>query len=413
MDSAIQSQEDNLVFNNQKEFIQNFEVSALTISFMVKELQNLINAKLNQIYQVEKEELLLVFHIPSVGKQILRVINSKLMYVASAKGEMPDKPHGFCMFLRKKLKSARLRNIKQINFERIIELEFETKSQDQINKFYLLIELFSTGNVLILDENRVILSAFFYKKYKDRTIRPKEMYSFPAKEYDFLTIDKPTFSSALLNSNKESVIKFLAIDLGLGGVFAEEMCILSKIDKNKKSDLLSESEINNVFQAIEALRSSHVHPELIFNETNSKTEPDQKEIKIKKIIPFKLNFYKDSKNKPFDSLSSAFDSIFTQSVSSDKKESKTKIINTKLSKLQFIIDTQNQRINQLGEEQSINQDKGEAIYENYQLINNLLEQINKARESLSWKEIKEKLKGHKLIKNINEKEGIITIELDN
>ncbi|MBT5022276.1 hypothetical protein HON01_05615 [Candidatus Woesearchaeota archaeon] len=404
MDSAIKSQEDKLVFSNQKEFIQNFEVSALTISFLVKELQNLINAKLNQIYQIEKEELLLVFHIPSVGKQILRVINSKLMYIASAKGEMPDKPHGFCMFLRKKLKSARLRNIKQINFERIVELEFETKSQDQINKFYLLIELFSTGNILILDDKRKILSAFFYKKYKDRTIRPKEPYSFPAKEHDFLTIDKPKFTSALLNSNKESVIKFLAIDLGLGGVFAEEICILSKIDKTKKSDLLSESEIDNVFQSIEALRSSHTHPELIFNEN-----------KIKKIIPFKLNFYKSLNQQSFSSLSNAFDSIFTQSVISDKKESKTKTLNTKLSKLQLIVDTQTERIKQLGEEQSVNQSKGELIYENYQLIQDILEQINKARETLSWDEIKEKLKQNKdansIIKQINEKEGIISIEL--
>jgi len=34
-----------------------------------------------------------------------------------------------------------------------------------------------------------------------------------------------------------------------------------------------------------------------------------------------------------------------------------------------------------------------------------------AREKYSWKEIKEKLKGHKVIKEINEKEGIIVVDV--
>ena len=37
--------------------------------------------------------------------------------------------------------------------------------------------------------------------------------------------------------------------------------------------------------------------------------------------------------------------------------------------------------------------------------------MKKAREKLSWKEIKEKLKGHKMVKEVNEKEGTVTIEL--
>ena len=41
----------------------------------------------------------------------------------------------------------------------------------------------------------------------------------------------------------------------------------------------------------------------------------------------------------------------------------------------------------------------------------LIEEINKAAKKYSWKEIKEKLKGHKIIKEINPKDKTIVLEL--
>ena len=51
------------------------------------------------------------------------------------------------------------------------------------------------------------------------------------------------------------------------------------------------------------------------------------------------------------------------------------------------------------------------MYNKYQLIEGVLSQINFARKKHSWKEIKDKLKGHKVVKEINEKEGKIVIEI--
>ena len=55
--------------------------------------------------------------------------------------------------------------------------------------------------------------------------------------------------------------------------------------------------------------------------------------------------------------------------------------------------------------------KGELIYQNYQLIKEILDELNKASKKYSWKEIKEKLKGHKVIKEVNEKERKVIIEV--
>ena len=56
--------------------------------------------------------------------------------------------------------------------------------------------------------------------------------------------------------------------------------------------------------------------------------------------------------------------------------------------------------------------KAELIYNNYQLVNEILSEIKKARDKYSWSEIKEKLKGHKIIKEVDAKEKKIVVELE-
>jgi len=41
----------------------------------------------------------------------------------------------------------------------------------------------------------------------------------------------------------------------------------------------------------------------------------------------------------------------------------------------------------------------------------LIKELREIRKEHSWKEIKEKLKGHKLVKDINEKENMVTVDI--
>ena len=54
---------------------------------------------------------------------------------------------------------------------------------------------------------------------------------------------------------------------------------------------------------------------------------------------------------------------------------------------------------------------GELIYENYQLVKDILTQIQEARKKYTWQEIKQKLKDHDIIKEVNEKTGELILEL--
>ena len=56
-------------------------------------------------------------------------------------------------------------------------------------------------------------------------------------------------------------------------------------------------------------------------------------------------------------------------------------------------------------------EKGEIIYNKYNIIKEVLDELDKASKKYSWKEIKEKLKGHKIIKEINEKDRKVVVEV--
>ena len=101
------------------------ELSSIDLHFLVDEFQALVGGKLDQIYQKAKEEFIFRIHIPNIGKRLLRIVPGSLIYLASEKGEMPERPPGFCVYLRKYLKNARIRSIRQIDAERILEFDIE------------------------------------------------------------------------------------------------------------------------------------------------------------------------------------------------------------------------------------------------------------------------------------------------
>jgi len=56
-------------------------------------------------------------------------------------------------------------------------------------------------------------------------------------------------------------------------------------------------------------------------------------------------------------------------------------------------------------------EKADLIYQNYELINNILLELRKAAEKYDWEEIEKRLKGHKLIKELMLRIKTIDIEV--
>jgi predicted ribosome quality control (RQC) complex YloA/Tae2 family protein len=375
------------------------EVSSLELHYLLKELQALIGAKLEQVYQVGRDDFTFQLHVPSTGKKIVRLLLGKLVYLASAKGEMPEKPPGFCVYLRKRLKNARLREVKRVGVERIVEFVFETKD----GKFRIIAELFSRGNMAACDEAGKILSVLERQEWKDRSIKQGEVYRYPKTEVSFLNVSDSNFISIIRSSGKESIVKSLALDLGLGGVYAEEICLLSGIDKSLKPAELSDREISLVCKALSDILNKDISAQIVY------FDPEKTE--VKDIVPFPLLFYKKFTGVPSESFSSALDSVLTQKTDEKAVVETEKVSKTRVDKINEMISQQRMRIAGLEESAAENQRRGEAVYENYILVDQVIKQISEERKKSSWQEIADKLKGHKLIKSVNVKTGEVTVEL--
>ncbi|PIN69040.1 hypothetical protein COV93_07005 [Candidatus Woesearchaeota archaeon CG11_big_fil_rev_8_21_14_0_20_43_8] len=366
------------------------ELSSVDISHLVKELKlSLEQAKVDRIYHPQKEEVLIQFHIPGKGRRILRILLPIVMYLTDFKGNMPDKPSGFCMYLRKHLESCRLQSLRQVGFERIVE--FVLEKRDAVYKVY--VEFIPPGNVIICKDDKIV-SPLYLKIWKDRSIRPGVKYEWPSREHNAFDAAPVTIRGLL---GEKELVKVLAIDLGMGGRYAEEVCTRAGIDK--KSTDLSNEEIDRIIIAIKAVFDAK-QPSVIYKDG----KPDD-------VVPFKLAINDGLESKEFGSFNEALDSVFTDKEISSAEDEHVSASRTKIGKTELILKEQEKRLHELEESVETNRRAGELIFENYLLVQEILEQITKARKEIGWKEIKKKLKGHALIKQVNEKESKITIVL--
>lgn len=100
-----------------------FSVSALT--YEIKQI--LIGSRVDKIQQTEHDELLISFFGPCGGKKLRMSANAAVARVCltETKKQSPKTAPLFCMLLRKHLSGAKLTEVTQPEFERVMELTFE------------------------------------------------------------------------------------------------------------------------------------------------------------------------------------------------------------------------------------------------------------------------------------------------
>lgn len=389
--------------------ITGFELKQLT-----DELQILVDSKVDKIYMLSRKDLVFNMHKTAVGKMSIRIVLPNLLYLTKKKFSAPEVPHGYCMFLRKYIGNARLRSISMVGSERILDLHFETKD----GKYHLFLEFFDKGNAILTDDDLMIKSPLENQNWAERTIRGGVKYEFPKKDYDFFSIDLVKFKDIMNCSGEDNILKRLT-SLGLGKEYSNEILKRARVDPLKMK--LSPDENESLFSSVRKFMREKPEPSY-YHKTDkvyvSKISSVKKYSSLEDIygkasddvVPeFDLSKIPDDTAVEFPSINEAFDFMIEMPKPEEKEEHLEK--SKSKDKLTKVIDAQSKRLKEQEQIAEENQAKGEAIYENYALVKDIMDQISTARKKMSWNEIKEKLKGHKIIKSVDEKTGTITIEL--
>ena len=366
------------------------QLSSLDLHFLLKELEILKDSRIDKIYQPETSLLVFSLYKANTGKKLLRIETGKVLLIAEEK-EQYEEILGFGQLLRKHLDGYFLTGIGQLKPERIIKITFKTKEETK----HIYFEFFGKGNAILCDEHDVIINALEHHEFRERAVKPKLKYVYPVMSYNMFEIDKKQLEELFKNSKKDTIVICLAVELGLGGVYAEEICLLSDIDKNQNPKNIPEKQMQSILNSIKKIISKKIEPQVVLENNN-----------VVDVVPFDLELYEKHSKQNFSTFSEALSFFYSQF-----KEAKESAADKKIKELQRIIESQKQTIEELRKEEHELRQKGELIYHNYNVVKEILDEINKASKKYSWKEIKEKLKGHKIVKEVNEKEREVVVEL--
>ncbi len=155
----------------------------------------LIGARVAQIYQPARDELIFSFRAAEGAKKVLiRLTDSPRVHISSVSVENPPVPPMLCMLLRKRLGGARLTDITQPGNERVICLCFEAVNEiGDRESLRLYIEIMGRySNAVLTDgENRIIetVRRIDFSQSEERVLLPKLPYELPAMQ-DKLCIER-------------------------------------------------------------------------------------------------------------------------------------------------------------------------------------------------------------------------------
>lgn len=379
------------------------QLTSADLYILTKKLNRELNsARIEKIYQIGERILKIVVHIPKKGSRDF-IIAPNFLCITNYTYKVPEIPSSFAMQLRKHLCGGVIRNIQQHNFDRI--LEFEIESRDL--RFILIAELFSRGNIILCNGNRKIIGLLEWQKWKDRKLGVGQIYEYPPEGENPLLMDYMKFKEILKSDKK--LIASLAGNVGITKLYAEELCLLSKLDKERKSSDLKESEIEVLFgdfkKLMERIKNAVLEPAIVFDENNNPVD----------IVPFDLEIYRNLRKKRFDSFNDAVDDYFSSAEFDKSKKETEKKFREKLEKLKKIELQQLENIKELGKKANEFKAIGDFIYQNISGIEEITGLIKNGCDSgKSWDEIKKNLISSRIsgivIKDIKEREGLAILE---
>ena len=366
--------------------------------------KSLKDARFQKAYQPTKDTVLIRFHVPGEGRADVVFQAGLRVHLTHYPPQNPKLPPNFPMLLRKYLKGAIVSDVHQHHFDRIIEIEFQKE-----HKYKLIIELFSKGNIILLDEEGQIILPLKRKLWENRRISSKEEYKYPPERgINPLKVKKEDITELFTNSDTD-IIRTLAKS-GFGGLYAEEIVLRANVPKKKQAAEVEENELNSIYQAMlqvfNPLKAEEFNPQIV---TNSKND----------VLPLNLQIYNDYQKKSFPSYNEAADEFYSSIVGEDIINVQESIWEAEVGKYEKRLRIQRETLEKFEKTVKESKIKGDLLYSNYQKVQNILDIINDARERYSWLEIikiikngkKNKTDGLDIIESID-KLGSITLNLE-
>lgn len=331
-------------------------MDSFDIRAAVTELQDLEGGWTGKIYQDGDR---VVIRVKQDGTHELLVHSGRWLCLTEHRESSERHPPTFAMTLRKYIGNQRLRSIAQHEFDRVVVMRFS-------NGYSLVAELFSEGNVLLLDEHGDIVLPLHEQSWSQRELRPKRSYVFPPERCDPFTLQLSDFQD-ICNRSSSDLVRTLVLDVNVPGKWSEEVCRQADVDKHASAAGLSDEAMRRLWRALEALldrfRERRFDPAIL--EGNGAAD----------VLPVPLSIHREGQLRRYESFNRALDAFYQQMREPEREMEST----VERGKLERRIEQQRQAIERFKEQTAAARRRGDAIYANYQTCQELL---SAARENI-------------------------------
>jgi predicted ribosome quality control (RQC) complex YloA/Tae2 family protein len=351
------------------------EFTSFDVAAVVRELdETVLDSRVSNVYQLDSKTLLFNLHKPE--KPIFRLVieSSKRLHLTAYALEKPSVPPAFCMALRKYLRNGWLTSITQYEFERIVVFSFKTRA----GELRLVLELFGDGNIILVSEKGKILQALTYKRMRDRNILRGESFVFaPSSGKNPFKVGREEFLEGLRGFGDVEVVRALARFLSIGGVYAEEVLLRAGVNKTEHCNVLSDSEVNAIFDSLQGLLSRVLSGKLescvVLDESGGFVD----------VVPVRLRRFEGFKHQLYGSFNEALDEFYVRVAAVEKATAGLEVEELKReeARLKRIVESQEKALAEANAEAVKDRSIGDAIYAHVGELQALLDRFVDAKKS--------------------------------
>ena len=380
-------------------------MSGFDLRAIVGELSQFTGAYVKKSYMPHYEQIVLRINPKESNQFDLVIVRGSRVYTSNRDRPMPMTPPPFAMVLRKYLKNARMTAVRQLGFDRVLALDFDTK----FGQMHLYVEVFREGNVILVDQEGIIIQPLTHAKYSGRVLKKGAQYQPPPAASDPHDLDQAALGEIFAKSDRD-LVATLGGKANLGSTHANAVCELAGVDPNTPTTEVDVAKIDNALQTLlDGL--NHAKGYLILKPDKEQSDEDLQSLSDEQIDDAKRDKFLEqygSEASPtllpaheskvimeFPSMCSAVDAwrgAHDAGALARREAEKLDIaspgrgFSTEVEKLERRKAQQEKALSEFTKKIDKQQMIGHTIQNNWSHVESLLSQIKEAVETNGWKE---------------------------
>ncbi len=251
------------------------------LACMVHEIRSVAGGgRIEKIMQPERDELIIQLRSTEGGKRLcINAGSSPRIGFTEIPRENPAQAPMFCMLLRKHLTGARLSDIWQEGFERVVTLEFDTRDEMGFAATRRLVcEIMGKySNIIFTDgEGKIIaaLKTVDFTTSEKRQVLPGMRYELPPPQdkENPLTVSRERFDALVAGENRDRPAEkfILSHFAGISAAVAREMVMLATRHTDTPMAYATADELWRGFTAIvDRIRTEDYTPTVVYDGTSA------------------------------------------------------------------------------------------------------------------------------------------------